>query len=158
MRRLPPFLYAPLLGLLTLPTAASGLTPYPYGSLPSGASASDATNAYTTWKSRYLDTESCGDSVYNSSGGTYSEGMGYGMLMASYLESSDAVLEQLWTFYQANKDNDGLMNWSVSSGSCSNNSANAAADGDLDAACASSTRPGAGPPAPTTGRPRPPAC
>jgi len=122
MRRFRSFLVASALCVLLLPATAAALTPYPYGALPSVANATDCSNAYNLWKSRWLKTAGCGERVDNGSGGTtVSEGMGYGMLMAAYLESNDTLLEQLWTFYSANMDGNHLMNWSVSSGSCSNN-------------------------------------
>jgi endo-1,4-beta-D-glucanase Y len=122
--------------LLTQAIPAWGVTPYPYGSLPSAASDADLTAAYNLWKSRRYVAASCGYRVDNGVGGTYSEGMGYGMLMAAYLEPDDTMLNNLYTFFAANLDPRGVMNWNVSPSSCSNNNANGASDGDLDVALA----------------------
>ena len=115
--------------------SAPAVSPYPYGILPSMAADADLTSAYNTWKTRRVVSAACGKRVDNG-GGTYSEGMGYGMLMAAYLEPDDVLLKSFWDFYSANMDSNGLMNWNVSSGSCSNNSAMAATDGDIDVAAA----------------------
>jgi endo-1,4-beta-D-glucanase Y len=67
-------------------------------------------------------------------GGVYSEGIGYGMLMA--VNNDDRTLfDKLWKFYMDHLDPNGLMNWSMDACAApGNNNANAASDGDLDAA------------------------
>lgn len=72
------------------------------------------------------------------SSGTYSEGMGYGMLLAVGAGDKTAF-DALWAFYKGHVDVNGLMNWSVNNcttqapGSSDNF---AATDGDEDAAMA----------------------
>jgi endo-1,4-beta-D-glucanase Y len=117
---------------------AEGAGAYAYGTLPSGYSTTDCTNAYSTWATRHRTSGWCTNSlrVDNSGmsigGTTVSEGMGYGMLMSAYLDSSSANLTQLYNLYTGCWDNDKLMNWSVTA--CGNNTANAATDADVDAA------------------------
>lgn len=125
--------------LLLLSVDAQAVTAYPYGTLPSGASDTDVTNAYNTWKSRRVVTASCGSSVNYGGGSTVSEGMGYGMLMAAYLESNDTLLAQFYQFYSSNLNTNGVMNWKVGDTSCNNSNVqgtNGATDGDLDVALA----------------------
>jgi len=117
---------------------AEGLWGYSYGTLPSNYAVSDCTSAYSIWATRHRTSGWCTNSLRVDNGGmsigstTVSEGMGYGMLMSAYLDSSDANLTELYNLYNGTLDKDGLMNWSVSA--CGNNSANAATDGDVDMA------------------------
>ena len=136
MKRDAAFLILCCLLCTALATPGRAVTAYPYGTLPSGAADADMTAAYANWKSRRVVAAACGSRVDNGGGATYSEGMGYGMIMAAYLEPNETLLKSFWDFYSANFDPKNLMNWSVASGSCSNNNANAATDGDLDAAIA----------------------
>jgi endo-1,4-beta-D-glucanase Y len=56
-------------------------------------------------------------------------------MLLSALNGDETLFNELWGFYTAHLDNDGLMNWSM--GVCAapgNNMANAATDADLDAA------------------------
>jgi uncharacterized repeat protein (TIGR01451 family) len=124
------------LGLALLAPAARALTVYPYGSLPSSANLSSLSSFYSTWASRHLKTGYCsgGLRVDDGSGSypTVSEGMGYGALMAAYMDSSSANLAKLYTEYMGDIDNQGLMNWQVNS--CGNDNQNAATDADVDMA------------------------
>ena len=123
------------LGAFFLPGLAQA---YPFGSLTASANVADLNAAYATWKARRLSAGSCANTLCVIQGGStvVSEGMGYGMLMAAYLDPDDTSLTKLWNFYSANMDPNGLMNWSVQTSTCSNNGANAATDGDLDVALA----------------------
>jgi len=111
---------------------------YSYGTLPSNYAVSDCASAYSTWATRHRTSGWCTNSLRVDNGGmsigstTVSEGMGYGMLMSAYLDSSSANLTELYNLYNGTLDGKGLMNWSVSA--CGNNSANAATDGDVDMA------------------------
>jgi plastocyanin len=127
-----------LLCLLTVRPLAA-VTPYQYGQLPTSAADADLTNAYNTWKSRHLKSITCGSSmawVDNGSSQALSEGMGYGMLMAAYLDTDDTGLAALDRFYTMKKDSHGLMDWRVPGDCSGDNGANAATDGDLDVALA----------------------
>jgi len=93
---------------------------------------------YQTWKSAYiLDCPSTNSAAVNAGGNSVvSEGIGYGMLL-SVANNDQPLFDKLWKFYSDHVDPRGLMNWSMSG--CTppgNNNANAATDGDLDAALA----------------------
>ena len=129
-------LFLPLMGTayLFLVTPAY---PYSYGITPSGASSSDATSFYDTFKSNYYISCSGNIMVANSVGGgtCVSEGQGYAFLMTAYLEpdaTGPALMKKLWNFVVAHMDSKNLMNWEVS---CTGtDGANSATDGDMDMA------------------------
>ena len=109
---------------------------YSYGYMAAGASDATATAWYNSWKSNYV--KDCSPNgkliVYNAGGNSgYSEGQGYGMLLAAY-NGDQALFNDLWKLYKARSNSHGLMNWDVSC--TANNQANGATDGDLDAAMA----------------------
>jgi endo-1,4-beta-D-glucanase Y len=121
------------------PTVPLNCGSYPNATiLPTNAVASDATNAYNTWKSEYV--ASCGGSPnqyrvkFDDPSQTVSEGIGYGMLLAAYAGDQD-LFNGLWTYYKANMNGNGMMNWKI--GGCSGTSgSNGATDADEDAAMA----------------------
>lgn len=92
---------------------------------------------YNYWKTSF--TKDCGDGKimaindYGSSN-AYSEGQGYGMLLAAYV-GDRTLFDGLLKGYIFAKNQNGVMNWTAS---CTNKSiaANGATDGDLDAAMA----------------------
>ena len=92
---------------------------------------------YASWKSKY--TKECpahGSACVINGNAVYSEGIGYGMLLAVNNNDRD-LFDKLWKFYTDHYDKNGLMNWSMEA--CAppgDNNANAATDGDLDAAMA----------------------
>jgi len=92
---------------------------------------------YSTWKSRHAQT--CTDGswvVKKDAGSVVSEGIAYGMLLSAAADDR-ALFDGLWKYYTDHLDPNGLMNWAT--GVCDpagNNNANAATDGDLDAAMA----------------------
>ena len=89
---------------------------------------------YTAWKTAFVQDCSNGSAVVKNGGGVYSEGIGYGMLLAAN-NNDQALFDKLWKFYTDHLDPKGLMNWSMDACSApGNNNANAATDGDLDAA------------------------
>jgi endo-1,4-beta-D-glucanase Y len=92
---------------------------------------------YASWKSRHVQTCSDGSAVVKKDAGSVvSEGIAYGMLL-SVAADDQALFDGLWKYYQDHLDPNGLMNWAT--GICDppgNNNANAATDGDLDAAMA----------------------
>ncbi|WP_051312878.1 glycosyl hydrolase family 8 [Sporocytophaga myxococcoides] len=110
---------------------------YPFGFQQNVKSKTEASaiadSWYNDWKSRWVET--CGSSarVKDGDGKTYSEGIGYGMLLAVY-RGDKTLFDGLWAYYKNNMNNHGLMNWcrtSCGGGSCGDNGAT---DGDLDAA------------------------
>jgi endo-1,4-beta-D-glucanase Y len=107
--------------------------------LTSVAGASSLTQtAYASWKNTYVVSASTGARVQRPENGndTVSEGMGYGMLAAVYV-NDQATFDQLWAFTKANLDSNGLMNWHLNSnGSIAGGGAGSATDADEDIAFA----------------------
>jgi endoglucanase len=111
----------------------------PSGMCASAFFSSDAAalkaSEYKAWKDKYTkecpsDKSAC---VING-GGVYSEGIGYGMLLSANNDDRD-LFDKLWKFYTDHYDKNGLMNWSMDACAApGDNTANAATDGDLDAA------------------------
>jgi len=87
---------------------------------PSGAKRSDVDAAYTKWKKDLLTADGAGPNSLRvrrpNSGdvvnGTVSEGIGYGMLIAVYLDDQ-ATFDGLWNYEQQFLDANGLMNWYI---------------------------------------------
>jgi endo-1,4-beta-D-glucanase Y len=103
------------------------------------ANASSLTEtAYSGWKSTYVVSASPGLRVQRpeNQSDTVSEGMGYGLLAAVYM-NDQATFDGLWAFTKANLDSSGLMNWHLSSsGSIAAGGAGSATDADEDIAFA----------------------
>jgi endo-1,4-beta-D-glucanase Y len=90
---------------------------------------------YANWKTAFVqECTSNNSAVVKNGGGVYSEGIGYGMLLA--VNNDDQKLfDKLWKFYTDHLDANGLMNWSMDACAApGDNKANAASDGDLDVA------------------------
>jgi endoglucanase len=109
---------------------------YSYGLMPSNRSSSDASAAYTTWKTNFLSA--CSNGRYrvkfDDPSQTVSEGIGYGMLLSAYA-GEKTVFDGLWLYYKDNRNGNGVMNWKI--GGCSGVvGANGATDADEDAAMA----------------------
>jgi len=90
---------------------------------------------YTAWKTAFIqECTANASAVVKNGGGVYSEGIGYGMLLAAN-NNDQALFDELWKFYTDHVDKNGLMNWAMDACAApGDNTANAAADGDLDAA------------------------
>jgi endo-1,4-beta-D-glucanase Y len=104
----------------------------------SATAAARTATEYQSWKTGYVvDCPSTSSAYVDKGGGSaVSEGIGYGMLL-SVANNDQTLFDKLWKFYTDHLDTQGLMNWSMSG--CAppgNNNANAATDGDLDAAMA----------------------
>jgi endo-1,4-beta-D-glucanase Y len=109
------------------------------------ASIPDATlsQEYETWKSAYLascsDTQARvqagGNTPSSVSNETFSEGIGYGMLLAVAFDDRPNF-DKLWAYYKAARNSHGLMNWKINACTGSYYEANGASDGDLDTAMA----------------------
>jgi endo-1,4-beta-D-glucanase Y len=132
--------------------------PYPFpqsktsGScmLTSNSNAASATqSAYNSWKSSFVTSNgapsgalrvqdpqnitcSGNGSSTQVSNGTVSEGMGYGMLAAVYM-NDQSTFDQLLAYVNAHADANGLMNWCITS-SGSTAGAGSATDADEDMA------------------------
>lgn len=91
---------------------------------------------YTAWKTAHAQACSNGSWVVVKDGSVVSEGIAYGMLLAAGM-GDRALFDGLYRYYTEHADANGLMNWAT--GLCDapgDNKANAATDGDLDAAMA----------------------
>jgi endo-1,4-beta-D-glucanase Y len=90
---------------------------------------------YTAWKTAFIqECPANASAVVKNGGGVYSEGIGYGMLLAAN-NNDQSLFDKLWKFYTDHVDKNGLMNWAMDACAApGDNTANAAADGDLDAA------------------------
>jgi len=93
---------------------------------------------YAGWKTKfYVD---CGSGQARIAAGagsaqTFSEGIGYGMLLAAANDDRDA-LDKLWAYYQGHLDPNGLMNWQINGCTAEAWGNYAATDGDEDVAMA----------------------
>jgi endo-1,4-beta-D-glucanase Y len=110
--------------------------------LPAGANIAEVRTAYAKFKTDLLTTDGAngfirvrrpnsGDPV-NS---TNSEGIGYGMIAAVYLDDQ-TVFDQLWKYEQAHLDGNGLMHWEINPAGTAASGTGAATDGDEDMAFA----------------------
>jgi len=90
---------------------------------------------YDSWTKTYIqDCPANNSAVVKNGGGVVSEGIGYGMLLAAN-NNDQKLFDKLWKFYTDHLDKKGLMNWSMDACAApGDNGANAASDGDLDAA------------------------
>jgi Glycosyl hydrolases family 8 len=105
---------------------------------PKAAGATDQLlqTEYAAWKSAHAQACANGSWVVVKDGSVVSEGIGYGMLLAAGM-NDQPLFDGLYRYYTEHADTNGLMNWAT--GLCDapgNNMANAATDGDLDAAMA----------------------
>jgi endo-1,4-beta-D-glucanase Y len=107
------------------------------GTLPTNVAAADVSSAYAQWKATYVKT--CGGASYvanpQDGGAGYSEGIGYGMLLAAG-NDDQPTFDALWKFYGAHTDGNGLMNWRIGANCGGTTGPGSATDGDLDAAMA----------------------
>ncbi len=100
--------------------------------------ATQTQSAYDSWKSTFLVAGSPGQRVQRPENGndTVSEGIGYGMLAAVYM-NDQTTFDLLLQYQQAHLDSKGLMNWHItSSGATASDGSFSATDGDEDIAFA----------------------
>ena len=75
-------------------------------------------NAYNSWKSTFVTSNGAGGFLRVQSpqhaSGTVSEGIGYGMLAAVYMNDR-TTFDGLWSYAKAHFDAKGLMNWQITS-------------------------------------------
>ena len=99
-----------------------------------GSAASQTQTAYNSWKSTFVVSGNPGLRVQRpeNGGDTVSEGIGYGMLAAVYMDDQ-ATFDGLWAYGKAHFDSKGLMNWHITSGGATaSDGAFSASDGDED--------------------------
>lgn len=95
-----------------------------------------ADNAYAAWKNSFLVACSNGEySVQDESGNTFSEGIGYGMLL-TVAHDERTEFDGLWNYYKARRNGNGVMNWRYQGCNTSATEPNGATDAELDAAMA----------------------
>lgn len=105
---------------------------------PSGASMKYLTNMYANWKATFVTGSGSSTRVQRPENGndTVSEGIGYGMLAAVYM-NDQTTFDLLLQYQQAHLDSKGLMNWHItSSGATASDGSFSATDGDEDIAFA----------------------
>jgi len=99
--------------------------------------------AYQQWKTATVTSDGAGGFLRVKKpdsgsviGSTVSEGIGYGMILAVYMDDQ-AVFDGLWKYEQLHLDGNGLMNWEIDpSGNTTSGGTGAATDGDEDMAWA----------------------
>jgi len=83
-----------------------------------GTAVSATQNAYNSWKSTFVTSNGAGGALRvqspQHSGGTVSEGIGYGMIAAVYMYDRP-TFDGLWGYAKQHLDSNGLMNWQISS-------------------------------------------
>jgi endo-1,4-beta-D-glucanase Y len=106
---------------------------------PTSCNDVDASSAWTTYKAAFV--VSGGGSTLRvqrpeNGNDTVSEGIGYGMLMAVFMNDKP-TFDGLWAFATARPDDKGLMNWHIgSNGAVASGGTGAATDADEDMAFA----------------------
>lgn len=108
---------------------------YPFGIMPSNRAHPDALASYLVWKNTYVTSDgACGYRrvLFNDMSTTYSEGIGYGMLLAACFDDQ-ALFDDLWRYYQAHMDTNGLMHWWIGSSCGQIIEGTSATDADQDA-------------------------
>jgi hypothetical protein len=139
------------------PSAAGTKFPFPQHRstarcvLANGSKPADVQAAYAQWKSdtvvdagsgayrvQRLESDPLNPDGCTPHGSTVSEGIGYGMLLAVYM-NDQSVFDGLWLFEQQNLDSNGLMNWApegVPTNPAASECGGAATDADEDMAFA----------------------
>ena len=111
--------------------------------MPTGSKFMDAATAYAKWKVDLITTSGAGgfvrvtrpNSPGNAVNSTASEGIGYGMLVAVYMDEQD-VFDKLWKYEQLHLNARGLMDWQIDPEGTAPSGTGAATDGDEDMAFA----------------------
>jgi len=102
---------------------------------PVACTDADAMNGWKMYKARLLVDNGDGTMRIQrpeNSNDSVSEGIGYGMLFAVYMNEKD-TFDGLWKYAQKSLDSTGLMNWHLNSdGSIASGGQNSATDGDED--------------------------
>jgi endo-1,4-beta-D-glucanase Y len=110
---------------------------YPYGLMPAGRNHVEAQQSYLTWKANYVTTDgACGFRrvLFDDMSSTYSEGIGYGMLLAVNFDDQQ-LFDDFLGYYSAHLDQYGLMHWWIGN-NCQVLGSGCATDADEDVAYA----------------------
>jgi endo-1,4-beta-D-glucanase Y len=110
---------------------------------PTNANNADVTAAYQDWKNTVVTADGAGGFLRVKKpdsgtviGSTVSEGMGYGMLLAVYMDDQP-LFDGLWKYEQLHLNGNGLMNWEIGpDGGVTAGGSGGATDGDEDMAFA----------------------
>src|SRR5215471_11033444 len=146
MKALPPalacLLAAALAGCATPGAGGGGSFPFPqhrlssYCYYPPACNDADVSAAWDKWKSTFVVASGNTLRVQRPESGndTVSEGIGYGMIAAVYMNDK-ATFDGLWGYAQQKLDGNGLMNWHYTSGGAiASGGSGGATDGDEDIA------------------------
>ena len=115
----------------------------PFCTYPTGAKSADVAAAYQDWKNTVVTADGAGGFRRVKKpdsgaviGSTASEGIGYGMLLAVYLDDQP-LFDDLWKYEQLHLNQNGLMNWDIGpDGTVTAAGLGGATDGDEDMAWA----------------------
>jgi endo-1,4-beta-D-glucanase Y len=107
------------------------------------AKSTDVSAAFQDWKSTVVTADGAGGFLRVKKpdsgtviGSTVSEGIGYGMVLAVYLDDQ-ALFDGLWKYEQLHLNQNGLMNWEIGpDGNVTAGGSGGATDGDEDMAWA----------------------
>jgi endo-1,4-beta-D-glucanase Y len=131
-------------GTPTPPTATAKF-PFPQNRASAGcvyppaATNADVTTGYNHWKALAITSNGAGGQLRvqrpDSGSDTVSEGIGYGMIAAVYI-NDQTTFDSLWRYEQKWLDSVGLMNWQINSGGTQAIGTGSATDGDEDMAWA----------------------
>ena len=82
---------------------------------PLSSNTKTVTSAYSSWKSKYVQTMSGGCCVGRPGSGSdcVSEGTGYAMIFSAYMQDQ-TTFGCMWSFAKTKFDSNGLMNWHIS--------------------------------------------
>lgn len=103
----------------------------------------DMVSVYNSWKTQQVTASGAGgfrrvqrngDPTLQANS-TVSEGIGYGMIIAVYM-NDQALFDDLWRYYNLHLDGNGLMNWYISADGATTLGSGGASDADQDAAWA----------------------
>lgn len=111
--------------------------------LPTSYDNEKVRTAYQQWKTATVTSDEAGGFLRVKKpdsgtviGSTVSEGIGYGMILAVYMDDQ-ALFDGLWQYEQIHLDGNGLMNWEIGpDGNTTSGGTGAATDGDEDMAWA----------------------
>ena len=114
-----------------------------YCTLPTSYDNEKVRAAYEAWKEATVTSEGAGGFLRIKKpdsgsviGSTVSEGIGYGMILAVYMDDQE-LLDGLWKYEQSHLDGNGLMNWEIGpDNKITSGGSGAATDGDEDMAWA----------------------
>jgi endo-1,4-beta-D-glucanase Y len=106
---------------------------------PSAAANADVQAGYDHWKTLVVTANGAGGELRvqraENGGDTVSEGIGYGMIAAVYM-NDQPTFDKLWRYEQKFSDQNGLMNWQINAAGTAAVGTGSATDADEDMAWA----------------------